>query len=670
MKNILKSLIILAVAAILFCFTGAAFATGISIDGYLVNFDNSSGYPYVDANNRTMVPLRAAMESAGAVVSWNGATNSAIVEMNGTKVEVPLGEHYILRDGNKVTIDTCAVASGGRTYLPIRAVLESFGAIISWDASRNLVVADTQSANSMIHRLENAPSTPHFWNDYMAGVNAEEAGDFWTAVAQYEKVYSSFVDHDTKEGAARLLGHLGECYARIGKYSAADAAFRREAYFWEQVPGDDAIQAKISAERKSAYMNEEMTLYVKTTDASKSLAKTYGVPFESANGTLLGAYAEGEPASHNVNDIEDKFYVYDFPKLTGKDHGIYLLYYPYGTPLSHYESHLSRAKKEGKIIELALEPYQGLNMVYNDTNYLINLAQDMENYGGKFILRFANEMNDDSNGWHTKNPQEYIDAFRYVSKIFKQHAPSVPIMWSPLWYPPNTIDSYYPGDEYVDYVGISSYKSWLGSVDPMGEAQDRARWSQQLDTFYKTYAPRKPIIIAEGGASYRDPWTGNDVTDFAKYNLKDFYTYLPMRYPNIKIAVIFSSNGEGEPYKYRLSERPDLLDTYKNAIQSNFYLTDLAEGNNLQEYYYPVYHSEIRATKEQLNLYVKDPRDRSVGAVQYVIDDVVVGYATEAPYSAEIDFAPYKGRDIIITANVYDTNGNYMKSKRFAATIK
>jgi hypothetical protein len=36
----------------------------IMINGNKINYDENSGYPYVDNNNRTMVPLRQTLESA------------------------------------------------------------------------------------------------------------------------------------------------------------------------------------------------------------------------------------------------------------------------------------------------------------------------------------------------------------------------------------------------------------------------------------------------------------------------------------------------------------------------------------------------------------------------------------------------------------------------------
>ena len=137
MKKILFGISVgLLILMSLFSVATAASAATVSVDGYLVAFNKDTGYPFVDENSRTMVPLRITMESAGAEVGWDSATRTASVNMNGTTVQVPIGHKYILRDGNKVEIDTSAVIKDGRTYLPIRAVLESFGAIVSWDGAK------------------------------------------------------------------------------------------------------------------------------------------------------------------------------------------------------------------------------------------------------------------------------------------------------------------------------------------------------------------------------------------------------------------------------------------------------------------------------------------------------------------------------------------------------
>ncbi|MBK5215929.1 MAG: copper amine oxidase N-terminal domain-containing protein, partial [Candidatus Pacebacteria bacterium] len=105
-------------------------ATGISvnINGANINFTQDSGTPFIDSANRTQVPFRQTMEQFGASVSWDQASQTAIAEKNGIIVKVPIGKNYIYKNTELISNDTAALIKDSRTYLPIRAVLEAFGA--------------------------------------------------------------------------------------------------------------------------------------------------------------------------------------------------------------------------------------------------------------------------------------------------------------------------------------------------------------------------------------------------------------------------------------------------------------------------------------------------------------------------------------------------------------
>ena len=66
-------------------------------------------------------------------MAWNSADNAAVITKDGTTLVVPVGQPYILVNGRTVAMDTAALIQDGRTYLPIRAVLEAFGASVIWD---------------------------------------------------------------------------------------------------------------------------------------------------------------------------------------------------------------------------------------------------------------------------------------------------------------------------------------------------------------------------------------------------------------------------------------------------------------------------------------------------------------------------------------------------------
>ena len=114
---------------------------GLSFNDVPVSFTDSTGRPIIDENGRTLVPLRASMESMGCTVNWYEPSRTAFVVNGDTTVSVPIGESCVYRNGVSIPNDTSAKIIDGRVYLPIRAVLEAFGASVSWDESKQMVCA-------------------------------------------------------------------------------------------------------------------------------------------------------------------------------------------------------------------------------------------------------------------------------------------------------------------------------------------------------------------------------------------------------------------------------------------------------------------------------------------------------------------------------------------------
>lgn len=120
----------------------------IVVNGNRVVFTQESGFPYVDENARTMVPLRITMEAAGCAVGYDSTNQVAIVISDHDRVEVPIGTDYIYNNNVMLQNDTFAVINDGRTYLPIRIVLESMEYTVTWDKTTKTVNAYSFSINN------------------------------------------------------------------------------------------------------------------------------------------------------------------------------------------------------------------------------------------------------------------------------------------------------------------------------------------------------------------------------------------------------------------------------------------------------------------------------------------------------------------------------------------
>lgn len=145
-----RKIISLLLAAAMLCALGVTASAEtqeihILLNGKAVEFTEETGYPYVDENFRTMVPLRATMESAGFAVGYDGTAQTAIVITDHNRIEVPIGTNILYQNNVKIENDTEAVGKNGRTYLPIRAVLEAAGYTVEWEPSSGSVTAYTYS---------------------------------------------------------------------------------------------------------------------------------------------------------------------------------------------------------------------------------------------------------------------------------------------------------------------------------------------------------------------------------------------------------------------------------------------------------------------------------------------------------------------------------------------
>lgn len=162
-----KIVFVLSLVLILILSSVTAFADEIviTIDSAKVEFNDDAGFPFIDENNRTQVPFRATLEKFGAKVEWNDESKTAIATKGETVVEVPIGQNYILKDGEEITVDTAARIVNGRTYLPIRPVIEAFGSQVEWDAALNTVVITTEPVDARAIYFA-ASEKSNAWDNY------------------------------------------------------------------------------------------------------------------------------------------------------------------------------------------------------------------------------------------------------------------------------------------------------------------------------------------------------------------------------------------------------------------------------------------------------------------------------------------------------------------------
>jgi endoglucanase len=141
-------------------------------------------------------------------------------------------------------------------------------------------------------------------------------------------------------------------------------------------------------------------------------------------------------------------------------------------------------------------------------HYMRDICEVLDKMDSPITVRFAQEMDDYSSQfiWAGWEPENYIFAYRRMIDICREEAPRINVMWSPLGYA-NMAD-YYPGDEYVDLIGLSVFGFQQWEEDVLGRSL----------TFEDILGPRydraaqfgKPIVVPElgysGNADYVEQW--------------------------------------------------------------------------------------------------------------------------------------------------------------------
>jgi hypothetical protein len=121
----------------------------VSVDGEMVRF---GGQGPVIVAGRTLVPIRGVFELLGYAVNWDGFSQQ--VTLTGDSVIViTIGNRFFTTDGVFNALDVPAQVINGRTMLPIRAVLESVNHDVGWNAATNTVIITTRDSLTLYERL-------------------------------------------------------------------------------------------------------------------------------------------------------------------------------------------------------------------------------------------------------------------------------------------------------------------------------------------------------------------------------------------------------------------------------------------------------------------------------------------------------------------------------------
>lgn len=230
----------------------------MAIDGQYISFQNGQGEPFIDANDRTLVPIRGALEAFGAMVTWDNDTRTAVVEKDRIMVKVPVGKSYILIDGTTAPIDTTAVILDDHTYLPIRSVFEAFGAGVTWDADNRTIVVSTDGSGSG-NFGSNSPAEPSRGGERSDHSDRSEMRAMWISYLEYMEMPKD--EAGFKDAVDEMFDRcvdLGMNAVIVHVRSHSDAMYPSDYYPWSIFasgtqgvdPGYDPLDYMVTAAHK------------------------------------------------------------------------------------------------------------------------------------------------------------------------------------------------------------------------------------------------------------------------------------------------------------------------------------------------------------------------------------------------------------------------------------
>ncbi len=225
------------------------------------------------------------------------------------------------------------------------------------------------------------------------------------------------------------------------------------------------------------------------TQGSASAAAPYDItPLLDPSHKYFGAALPNVPASLSAES--------SYTKAVGKQPNLLEFYSSWGSGFDTKGA--ERIYAAGALPYMAWEPYKPslADIAKGDSDaYIKQVAKAVAALNIPIAISFGHEMNGNWYAWgyQSNSATDFVNAWRHIHDLFQQAgATNVIWVWSPNIINPSPnikLSPYYPGDAYVDWVGMIGYYTLTGAktFDTLfGPTMDQVRTFTQ-----------KPFLISE-----------------------------------------------------------------------------------------------------------------------------------------------------------------------------
>lgn len=350
----------------------------------------------------------------------------------------------------------------------------------------------------------------------------------------------------------------------------------------------------------------------------------YGAKFEPQKGTYIGMITENSESFAPVGDY-----------LTYIDAGWEEdIYYPANKMIENGNSMVTIGWNFGSMYDI-------------DYGRAARTLENLNKYNKPMFIRIAAEMNVSSLG---DEPDQYIAAFRTLADMVHQY-PNFAVVWSPndLGALDRPYEYFYPGDEYVDWVGVSCYSIKYFQGNPNTDYKNSVyfmtgdyAWAtnrvKPIIEFMQNAGINKPVMVSEGGVATYNSY-GEDCSPWATPRFGNMLWYLAMKYPQIKLINYFNTPRPDEVEKFDITNYGYAADIFRSAAASGAYIR--TAGGSSDFVFKPAEQAGTLVAKDNaVKLYtLAYIPDNPYITVNYSIDGVWKGSGDQIPYVFYMDLS-------------------------------
>jgi len=223
-------------------------------------------------------------------------------------------------------------------------------------------------------------------------------------------------------------------------------------------------------------------------------------------------------------------------------------------------------------------------------SYIDRFAENAMAFNHTVLIRFLHEFNGNwyvwsgnKNGQSEGGPDQVVAVWKYVVNRFKAkgahnvkwiwtpHGPSIDMSTDP-W---NHVSNYWPGDEYVDWIGLDGYNFY--PRDPWGNARPYRNFDNCFRALYDDCAVLgdQPMMIAEFATGEFQ----HEGMDKAAW-ISEAFLKIKRAYPRVKIFTWFHINKELD---WRVNSSAGALEAFRAAMQDPYYIGSPTKQASINE---------------------------------------------------------------------------------------